>query len=273
MSEEIKIETNSAANFEISATEANFPETTQHVNIINTTNDSPIHAQTPTVDLQEWLVNFWLQGDLITHIIIATLLLMLTVSWIQIIIKGGHSLRRFRINKILHDFWLQSTVDKAINLLGRKLGKHYSFTELAKSAVDAAHYYDQRKNSGIGKELGRDEFIANNLRQVINRSSGHLESGMTLLISIAIVSPFVGIVGTIYEIHRALLINSDLAAASISGQVGEGLVITAIGMFISIPAILAYKSFGRSNRLELIELESFAHDLHSYLNINTKTKK
>ena len=51
----------------------------------------------------------------------------------------------------------------------------------------------------------------------------------------------------------------------ISGPVGEALVMTAIGLTVAIPAVLAYNGFNRVNRLTLAELDAFAHDLHAYL--------
>ncbi len=51
----------------------------------------------------------------------------------------------------------------------------------------------------------------------------------------------------------------------VAGPVGEALIMTALGLAVAIPAVLAYNSLVRHNRLLLGELESFAHDLHTYL--------
>jgi biopolymer transport protein ExbB len=51
----------------------------------------------------------------------------------------------------------------------------------------------------------------------------------------------------------------------VAGPVGEALIMTAIGLFVAIPAVLAYNACTRSNRLMLAALERFAHGLHAYL--------
>jgi biopolymer transport protein ExbB len=51
----------------------------------------------------------------------------------------------------------------------------------------------------------------------------------------------------------------------VAGPVGEALIMTAAGLFVAIPAVLAYNAFTRGNRLTLARLDGFAHDLHAYL--------
>jgi len=51
----------------------------------------------------------------------------------------------------------------------------------------------------------------------------------------------------------------------VAGPVGEALIMTAAGLFVAIPAVLAYNAFTRSNRLVLAQLDGFAHSLHAYL--------
>jgi hypothetical protein len=51
----------------------------------------------------------------------------------------------------------------------------------------------------------------------------------------------------------------------VAGPVGEALIMTAAGLFVAIPAVLAYNAFTRSNRLVAVQLDGFAHDLHAYL--------
>ena len=55
----------------------------------------------------------------------------------------------------------------------------------------------------------------------------------------------------------------------VAGPVGEALIMTAAGLAVAIPAVLAYNAFVRSNRLVLAQLDSFAHDLFSFLTTGT----
>ena len=139
--------------------------------------------------------------------------------------------------------------------------------------VEAAEHFDEDKDNHIEHGLNRGEFITRTLRQSINRSTAKLESGLTMLASIGAVAPFIGLFGTVYGIYGALLGISASGAATldkVSGPVGEALIMTAAGLFVAIPAALAYNAFVRLNRLELMELDGFAHDLYSYLSNGVK---
>ncbi len=51
----------------------------------------------------------------------------------------------------------------------------------------------------------------------------------------------------------------------VAGPVGEALIMTGLGLAVAIPAVLAYNTFTRRNRVVLMELDGFAHDLHAWL--------
>jgi biopolymer transport protein ExbB len=51
----------------------------------------------------------------------------------------------------------------------------------------------------------------------------------------------------------------------VAGPVGEALIMTAFGLGVAIPAVLAYNSFARANRLVIARIDGFAHDLHALL--------
>ena len=59
-------------------------------------------------------------------------------------------------------------------------------------------------------------------------------------------------------------------AYKVAGPVGEALIMTAFGLFVAIPAVLAYNTIARSNRVELTELDAFAHDLHAWFSTGTR---
>src|SRR4029077_5470110 len=95
-----------------------------------------------------------------------------------------------------------------------------------------------------------------------------LESGLTLLASIGATAPFVGLLGTVWGIYHALLnvaSSGSLAIDTVAGPVGEALITTAFGLGVAIPAVLAYNSFARANRLVIARIDGFAHDLHALL--------
>lgn len=219
------------------------------------------------------IINFWTKGDLTIHLVALTLVIMSILSWTQIISKSYRFWRQKKILTALENFWQEKTINKAKDSLSQEIGNNNSFTHLAQQAVAAAEHFDHDKDNHIEHGLNRSEFITRTLRQSINRSTARLESGLTMLASIGAIAPFVGLFGTVYGIYNALLGISGKASSTldqVSGPVGEALIMTAAGLFVAIPAVLAYNAFVRLNRLELMELDGFAHDLHSYFDNGMK---
>ena len=102
------------------------------------------------------------------------------------------------------------------------------------------------------------------LRDALHAALRKLQFGQVLLATVGSTAPFVGLLGTVWGIYHAL---TGMATAGqvtidkVSGPVGEALVMTAAGLAVAIPAVLAYNVFGRSiGRIEA-DLEGFAFDL------------
>jgi biopolymer transport protein ExbB len=86
-----------------------------------------------------------------------------------------------------------------------------------------------------------------------------------LLATVGATAPFVGLLGTVWGIYGALTgiagQTGGFTIDKVAGPVGEALIMTAFGLAVAIPAVLAYNVFGRViGRIEA-ELEGFAHDL------------
>jgi biopolymer transport protein ExbB len=72
----------------------------------------------------------------------------------------------------------------------------------------------------------------------------------------------------VWGIYHALIgigMSGSATLDAVAGPVGEALIMTATGLAVAIPAVLAYNAFTRGNRVVLAELDGFAHDLHAFL--------
>jgi biopolymer transport protein ExbB len=211
--------------------------------------------------------HFWEGSDAVIHSVALLLLLMSILSWTQIALKSWKASQRKRTAQAVENFWQAPTLEEAVQNLSHQ-APDSSFANLASQAAAAANHFDQHNGKTIGGSTDRGEFLTRALRQTIVKSTARLESGLTMLASIGSIAPFVGLFGTVWGIYHALLSIASTGSASIdkiSGPVGEALIMTAAGLFVAIPAVLAYNAFTRLNRVELAELDGFAHDLHAYL--------
>src|SRR5574340_1797157 len=211
------------------------------------------------------LAHLWRQGDAISHAVAIMLLLMSVAAWSVILAKGWQQLRMRRGAGALDEFWAADDLHQAVARLAARVPAS-PLTALACTGAQAAQHCEQRQ--GLGGALDRSDFLTRALRQDIGRSTARLEGGLTVLASIGSTAPFIGLFGTVWGIYHALLgigAGGQASLQQVTGPVGEALVMTALGLAVAIPAVLAYNACTRANRVLLAQLDAFAHDLHACL--------
>ena len=127
----------------------------------------------------------------------------------------------------------------------------------------ARHGLDRLNEAGSGAD-----FLTRSIRRVIDEETAKLESGLTVLASVGSTAPFVGLFGTVWGVYHALVaigLAGQGTLDRIAGPVGEALIMTALGLAVAIPAVLAYNALVRSNRIVLAQLDAFAHDVFAFL--------
>ncbi|MCL4759289.1 MAG: MotA/TolQ/ExbB proton channel family protein [Rhodocyclaceae bacterium] len=208
------------------------------------------------------------QGDGVTLAVAVLLGLMSVASWTIILGKGVALLRlRRKLVGALQAFWSAPSREEALAAVRREDASGV-FAGVAADAMEAAQAFETRSAGGIGAGVDAGEFIGRSLQQSTVFAQARVERGLTMLASVGATAPFVGLLGTVWGIYHALV---GLSGAStvvldqVAGPVGEALIMTAAGLFVAIPAVLAYNAFTRANRLVLAQLDGFAHSLHAYL--------
>lgn len=213
------------------------------------------------------LAHLWAQSDIIIKLVAFTLVVMSVASWYLIVLRGMRQLRARSHEGAVESFWKAASLNEGLERLAQA-APDSPFEALARQGVAAAeHVRNHAASETLGGRLDADEFVTRALRKSIAISTARLESGLTVLASIGSTAPFVGLFGTVWGIYGALIGISASGVATldvVAGPVGEALIMTAFGLFVAIPAVLAYNAFNRANRLELNELDAFAHDLHAW---------
>jgi biopolymer transport protein ExbB len=219
------------------------------------------------------LMHFWQAGDAVTHTVGWLLLAMSVASWYFILSKGWAALRlRRSARTALAAFWSARSLDEAIETLHRD-DPEAVFAPLADKARRAAL---MQADTTLAGTVDRDEMVTRVLRQEMTQASARLEGGLTFLASVGSTAPFVGLFGTVWGIYHALLTiasSGQVMIDKVAGPVGEALVMTAAGLAVAIPAVLAYNAFTRLNRVVLAELDGFAHDLLALLTTGSRLER
>ena len=83
-----------------------------------------------------------------------------------------------------------------------------------------------------------------------------LKKGLGGLATIGSTAPFIGLLGTVMGILRAfqqIASSKSQGIAAVAGGISEALVTTAIGLFVAIPAVMAFNYF--TNKVEAFDVE------------------
>ncbi len=205
---------------------------------------------------------FWSQGDAIGRAVAIIMLIMSIGAWIVIFWKGW-LLRRARtdLQAAIAAFWRASDLQAARASVAEvdREGVLLPLVDAAQAAPVAGSLEDQADTEAR---------LTRRLRDSLHAVLGRLQAGQVLLASVGSVSPFVGLFGTVWGIYHAMMRISTEGSVSldkVAGPVGEALIMTAAGLAVAIPAVLAYNVFGKYVSACEAELEGFAHDLREAL--------
>jgi biopolymer transport protein ExbB len=219
------------------------------------------------------IASFLAQSDAVAIVVLSLLLAMSIASWYLIVLKAMRNagIKR-RARAFLDRFWRAPSIDKVAEDLATHRAQE-PFARVASQGIEAARHYRKSASAGLAQAAGQDEFVTRAIRRAITRETAALESGLTVLASVGSTAPFVGLFGTVWGIYHALIgigASGKATLDSVAGPVGEALIMTAAGLAVAIPAVLAYNAFTRANRMVLSELDGFAHDVHAFLTTGAK---
>ena len=209
-------------------------------------------------------MSFWqllVQGDAVSRGVTLLLLAMSVASWVVIVWKSWLLPRAGRdVVRSVAAFWQAPSLEEArLNVAA------FDRDALVLPLIVAT----QPERPGTLAATGdRAQQLTRVLRDALHAALNKLQGGQVLLATVGSTAPFVGLLGTVWGIYHAL---TGIASAGqitidkVSGPVGEALIMTAAGLAVAIPAVLAYNVFGRlTGRIEA-ELEGFARDLRALL--------
>ena len=197
------------------------------------------------------------QGGAVSQIVAVLLLAMSVASWVVILWKAWLLQRATGdVARSTAAFWQSASVDEASSRVAA-----FDREQLVLPLIAATNIKDGQTLASAGD---KSQQLTRVLRDALHAVLNKLQFGQVLLATVGSTAPFVGLLGTVWGIYHALIGMAGAGQVTIdkvSGPVGEALIMTAAGLAVAIPAVLAYNIFGRQiGRIEA-DLEGFARDL------------
>ena len=209
-------------------------------------------------------------GDPVLIGVFISMVLMSIATWFLIVYRCIQLAKIKRANHDAYDlFW------KADNFTNAEMQMKTIDSPVSKMALDAIashRNYANMQQKMLSANLPKSDFLEREIRHSMTKIMHRYDAGLSVLASVGSTAPFIGLLGTVWGIDHALEGISkagQMSIAAVAGPIGEALVSTAVGLFVAIPAVLAYNYLSRKNKLLSRKLNDFAHDLHVYL-INIK---
>ena len=203
------------------------------------------------------------------------------ISWATFIVLVGMSIGTFYIlftkflqqqkiinqgKKVRSSFWNAPNLRDASS----KLDQKSAYRAIVEDALVA-----QDQHSKLTDPVDQHEWVQASLARSQGGITARLGEGLAFLATVGSTAPFIGLFGTVIGIYRALIKIGSSGQASIdavAGPVGEALIMTALGLVVAVPAVLAYNWLIRRNKTITEDLSAFTNDVHGYLASNGAVK-
>ena len=201
------------------------------------------------------------QGGAVSVMVAVLLLLMSIASWVVILWKAWLLKRAVGdVARSAAAFWQSASVAEGAEKVALFDREALLLPLIAACNIEAGNTLATRGD--------KSQQLTRVLRDALHKTLLKLHYGQVLLATVGSTAPFVGLLGTVWGIYHALIAiaaSGQITIDKVSGPVGEALIMTAAGLAVAIPAVLAYNVFGRYvGRIEA-DLEGFARDLRELL--------
>ena len=214
-----------------------------------------------TVSNPYGLQALWVSGDLIAKSVLILLLIMSLASWYVILTKLWDQRKLKQAARAVDkQFWNAPSIKDGVE----RLKKGDEFRGIAEDGLRAASHHEGR----LTDRIDLNEWITMTLQRAVDQVNSRLHNGLGLLATVGSTAPFVGLFGTVWGILNALVgigIAGQASIDKVAGPVGEALIMTAIGLFVAVPAVWGYNWLLGRNKILQDALRNFASDLHAYL--------
>jgi biopolymer transport protein ExbB len=207
----------------------------------------------------------WGQSDYVGKGVFVILGIMSAWSWWVMINKwlDQRSLKKVA-NEAEKTFWTSGSMQEGITKLK---GKFNPFRDIAEDGLRAVEHH-KKSAGGMTGNIDVADWIESHVKKRTDMLGSFLQNGMVVLASVGATAPFVGLFGTVWGIYHSLISISIAGQASldkVAGPIGEALIMTALGLAVAVPAVLAFNGLLRVNKQLMERITYFSHDVQSAL--------
>ena len=218
------------------------------------------------------ILELFLNASIVVKSVIILLLLASIISWMVIFERWLY------INKVSQEFlafesrfWSDSGLEALLAESQEEghqtIGAEYLFQI---GFLD----YKRLKNENIDSETIMSS-VQRNMRAALAKEQTLLEKHLPFLATVASVSPYIGLFGTVWGImnsFRGLAGSSQATLSAVAPGISEALIATAIGLFAAIPALIAYNKFISESDSLVSSMEGFKEEFSAVLHRDIQTK-
>ena len=208
------------------------------------------------------VLNLFLEAGLVVKIVMLLLFIASILSWIVIVERYNFFNKIKNLNSnFLQKFWNGEDLDKLYKEISRDKSM-YGAMSLFKNSFDEykSMNFDQNNN-----ELDL-ESINRTMRVSIASDEEEMNKHLPFLANVGSVSPYVGLLGTVWGIMTSFQGLSDATQATINAVapgISEALIATGMGLFAAIPAVVAFNKFTAESETISQNTLIFAEELAS----------
>ena len=200
------------------------------------------------------------QGGVIAWSVLAILTIM-SVSSFYILFS-----KLFEQNKVMKQgqamrttFWCAGTLKEG----AAKLDKNSAYRQIVDDAIKA-----DADHAKLTDPVEAHDWLHGSIERSQDLIKSKLATGLPWLATVGATSPFIGLFGTVIGIYRALIkigIAGQASIDAVAGPVGEALIMTALGLGVAVPAVLAYNWLQGRNKRIAEQLSAFSNDVLGYM--------
>ena len=203
------------------------------------------------------------QGGFIAYATVSILGIMSFGSFYILFTKWFEQSKLMKQGRDLRSsFWRAGSLKEG----AAKMEKNSAWRQVVEDGLSA-----EESHSKMANAMDSHDWLHGSLARSEASINARLASGLPFLATVGATSPFIGLFGTVVGIYRALINIGIAGSASIdkvAGPVGEALIMTALGLLVAVPAVLAYNYLQARNKRIAETLSGFSTDVLA--NINSK---